>query len=147
MPAVKFMKNDTSEKERFKIKTLVASVLFCYLCAIGLMLIVSWVFLKFEISQTFIPVVAKSVLLLCAFSGGVFGGANRKNNGYLFGAFVGFIYVMLLLGCSLLFKTYHSDIFMTLFTIFLCVISGALGGIIGINCKVKKKRRRNLQKS
>ena len=147
MPAVKFMKNDTSEKERFKFKTFAASILFCYLCAIGLILIASWLFLKFEISQDYIPIISKSVLLLCAFSGGVFGGMNRKNNGYLFGALVGFVYALLLLVCSFLCKTFYSDIFMTIFTIFLCVISGALGGIIGINCKVKKKRKRNIQKS
>ncbi|MBQ2966997.1 MAG: TIGR04086 family membrane protein [Clostridia bacterium] len=143
MPSVKILKNGKGEQENFKTSHLVKSVVCSALFAIVFLLIGAAVFQFFGISQKYIPVTAKIILLLSAFSGGICSGLMRKNNGYMFGAVTGLLYALLLLAISILSKMYDSSLLSTFLSVFLCVLSGAIGGILGINIKRKKKRKRN----
>lgn len=146
MPAVKFVKNVSNEKESFGVGTLVLSVLLGYLCAIGLLAISSWFFVAAGVSQRYLTFAAKSILFVCAFLSGVFGGSKRKSNGYLFGGLAGVLYAGLLSLFSFVSGTYETSALGAVATMILCALFGAAGGILGINCKSRKKSKKKYVK-
>lgn len=146
MPVVKFVKNVSSEKESFGFSALMMSVLGGYLCAMGLLVTSSWLFVVAGISQRYLTLTAKSILFVCAFLSGVFGGSKRKSNGYLFGGLAGAMYAGLLSLFSAICGTYEISVFGAVVTMILCALFGAAGGILGINCKSRKKSKKKYVK-
>ena len=96
----------------------------------------------FEISLKFVPLVSKIVFFDSAFAAGVFCGIKKKKTGYLYGALTGLVYSLILLIVSFAVNENFAFNLMTVLTIILAIFTSALGGIIGINIRVKKKRKR-----
>ena len=142
MPSLKIVKS--GETKPF----LASSVILYGVVGVGialvLMLVASAIFLYTDTDIDYVSIAARSILFVSAFVSGMLCSKRKNERGYLYGACTGLTYSLLLLLISLFLGTTRSLSFLTFLTVFLCVISGALGGILGINLKNNKKRRRNV---
>ncbi|MGR6835846.1 TIGR04086 family membrane protein [Syntrophomonas erecta] len=104
-------------------KALIISVLLC---------LVSGIVVYYSgLQETLLPSLGKIILIISVFWAGCYVSRNYGSKGLVRGISMGIIFFILMLIASLAFNSSIS--FKNfLFTMIICVISGALGGILGI---------------
>lgn len=141
MPSIQYFQNSDSIKNGFSGKPILFGTVFSVIISLVLILVASMIMLYTGLSQQFIPVISRIILLMSAFSGGIVSGLKSNTTGWLYGGITGVIFFLLLfvLGMILGGDIKFSYIFMILCII--CTVLGCIGGIFGINLKPKCKNR------
>lgn len=141
MPSVHFIRNESNDKS-FSVKQVVVGGILGVAIAMVILLGFAFLLLILKISTDYIPVLAKAVLILGAFSGGIISAKGRSTSGWLYGSLAGLLYFLILLVLGLVFKANTGFGLNKMVSLLFCVISGTIGGILGINMKSKAKKRK-----
>lgn len=136
------MKNDKSQNSGLLVKMAKAiifgTVIGAIVCTV-MLLTVSFIFVKMQ-SVPEIAVIPAAIFIVCtgAFVGGYFSARIKKSMGMAVGALSGLLMFVVLLLIGLLFS---GDSFglISLLRMILMIVSGAIGGVLGVN---KRKRRK-----
>ena len=107
-------------------------VLLCILVVLSLFSIISFALCKFDFSYTILPLLTTIISgISAAFNGFVISNIH-KQNGLFWGIFAGLVVVLCLLIISVSLN-YFSLSLNTLVKFVIILISGAIGGILGVN--------------
>lgn len=142
MPSVQFIKSGETKDKGISLKTILIGGVAGVILSLLLLCLFAFLFLMLKISTDYIPVFSKAVLLSGTLLGGIISAKNKNRSGWLYGALSGVVYFILLLFFGIVLKVNMTFEFSKLITGLLCVIFGAIGGVLGINMKSKNKKRK-----
>lgn len=118
-------------KQHSKVKSILKVVLLSYLITGFLLLLFSFFMLKMDLSNAIVSGGIVVIYIISTLVGGFFMGKGVEKRRFLWGFAFGGIYFILLLMVSLLFHTANSiEISRLLSSMFICLFSGMLGGMI-----------------
>lgn len=118
-------------------KSILIGTLLEYGLTLVFLLIFSVLLVKTNIRESVMDIVIKTVSVLSIFTGSVVANLKTRKNGVLNGAIIGVIYIISLYLISS-FLNDNFSINMTAFAIgLLCLFTGAIGGLIGVNLNRK----------
>lgn len=111
-----------------------------FILTIALLFAASWVAALASMPEEAVKLVTGIVTYLCVGICGFRAARHSGANGLVSGVLAGFIYVFLLfaVGCCA-----YAEIHMgvpEILTIIICILCGAVGGVIGINTQTKRRR-------
>jgi putative membrane protein (TIGR04086 family) len=132
--------------ERLNIITIIKGIAFSYIITIPLFLIFAFILTYSDFPEKFISPIVIIVTIASILLAGAFSTRRMKSKGWLNGGVVGFIYIFLLyLFSSRVSKNFSFDNHITSMFI-IGVLSGSIGGIIGINLKAKNHKKSKIKK-
>ncbi|HBT19985.1 MAG TPA: TIGR04086 family membrane protein [Peptococcaceae bacterium] len=102
--------------------------------AFTLSIIISLIFHFTSISELYLPITALAVVVISTFIGGLIGASTVGSRGLLSGMIVGLSFFVLITAFSFLHPE-QLTLVNTIKKIAVCIISGGLGGIIGVSLK------------
>lgn len=106
-------------------------LIFSYVITTILLLLLAFLFYKFRLSEVIINVGITAVYIISTFFSGFLAGKKMKTRKYLWGLLIGAAYFIILLLVSFVINRGISDFSGNfLSTLFLCVGSGMLGGML-----------------
>ncbi len=106
-------------------------LIFSYVITTILLLFLAFLFYKFRLSEVIINVGITAVYIISTFLSGFLAGKKMKTRKYLWGLLIGAAYFIILLLVSFVINRGISDFTGNfLSTLFLCVGSGMLGGML-----------------
>ena len=118
-------------KENGTIIILLKGALFSYIITAFILLLLSFLMLKLDLSGTVIGVGINMAYILSAFVGGFFVGKKAKQQKFLWGLLMGVFYFVIFLMITLFLSRVNPLNLGGLFTVFLmCGFSGMLGGML-----------------
>ncbi len=107
------------------------ALLFSYLITGLLLLLISFLMLKLELSSLLISGTINFAYIASTFTGGFFIGKKTEQKRFIWGLFVGVIYFIILMLVSLMMNRTGALPLGSLFTVFIITgLSGMLGGMI-----------------
>ncbi|NLL01153.1 MAG: TIGR04086 family membrane protein [Clostridiales bacterium] len=107
------------------------ALVFSYIITGLLLLIISFLMLKLELSSVVISAVINFIYIASAFTGGFFIGKKAEQKKFIWGLFVGVIYFIILMLVSLMMNRAGTLPLGSLFTVFIITgLSGMLGGMV-----------------
>jgi putative membrane protein (TIGR04086 family) len=115
-------------------KIIKGSLFSIFISAIGL-LIFAFILTNTNISESTIPIVIIIIANLSIFVGSIICNWKIKKNGIVNGMLVGLVYLIIIyLASSIAIKSFNFNL-KSIIMILCSVISGTIGGIIGVNIK------------
>ena len=118
-------------KENGTIIILLKGALFSYIITAFILLLLSFLMLKLDLSGTVIGVGINMAYILSAFVGGFFVGKKAKQQKFLWGLLMGVFYFVIFLMITLFMSRVNPLNLGGLFSVFLmCGFSGMLGGML-----------------
>ncbi len=118
-------------QENGTIIILLKGALFSYIITAFILLLLSFLMLKLDLSGTVIGVGINMAYILSAFVGGFFVGKKAKQQKFLWGLLMGVFYFVIFLMITLFMSRVNPLNLGGLFTVFLmCGFSGMLGGML-----------------
>lgn len=112
-------------------KSILKALLSSYGITTALLLLLAFLLFKFDLGENMVGAGITAVYILSCFIGGFVMGKNTKRQKYLWGALLGIIYFLLLIGVSLLVErgmAMSAGRIVT--TLALCLGGGMLGGML-----------------
>lgn len=107
------------------------ALVFSYIITALLLLLISFLMLKLELSSLVISSVINIIYIISAFTGGFFLGKKTEQRRFIWGLFLGIAYFIILMLVSLIMNRTGSLPLGGLFTVFIITsLSGMLGGMI-----------------
>ena len=116
------------ERIPIEIKGLGKSLLLALLLGTLISVVVYYTGLK----ETLLSPLAKLVLVISVFSGGCYVSKAHGNKGLVRGVSLGIMFFTLMLIATLAFNSSLIDLKGFLYTLGVCIVSGGIGGILGI---------------
>ncbi|QZY57054.1 TIGR04086 family membrane protein [Crassaminicella profunda] len=113
------------------VKAILAACIFALLIFIIMALLITYT----NISETIIPMMASIVMVISTLISGMVVGAKTKRKGWLHGALVGVVYVLLIIFMNWVFVKDFSIGSPALLKSLIGIIAGGIGGMIGVNLK------------
>jgi putative membrane protein (TIGR04086 family) len=136
----------TTLNERLNIVTIIKGIVFSYIITIPLFLIFAFILTYSNYPEKYVSPVVVIVTIASILLAGAFATRRMKSKGWLNGGVVGFLYMFILyLLSSVIFKNFSIDNRIISMGI-VGILSGSIGGIIGINLKQKTKKRLRVTK-
>lgn len=118
-------------QENGKIIILLKGALFSYIITAFILLLLSFLMLKLDLSGTVIGIGINMAYILSSFVGGFFVGKKVEQQKFLWGLLMGVFYFVIFLLISLFMSRVNPLNLGGLFTVFLiCGFSGMLGGML-----------------
>lgn len=118
----------------------VKNIVICFLLTVAILFITACISVVFNSSDTVVALTVGVVTYFCVGICGFRYARRLGRNGLVSGALSGLIYVIVLylIGCAVS----ASFIFNTsvVLTVTICIVCGAIGGIIGVNAGPKRKK-------
>ncbi|KPU44991.1 hypothetical protein OXPF_14690 [Oxobacter pfennigii] len=127
--------NFNNEKGSNRIVVIGKSILIAYIISIVFLLIYGVLLTLTNISETTLPTAVMVITLVSIALSGIYSAVKSESKGWLNGALVGILYMLILFMLGMLFKTGILIDNLILFRIFMGFVIGSLAGIIGINLK------------
>lgn len=122
---------DKAIRQNTKMFALVKGLLFSYIITAFILLILSFLMLKLDLSSMVISVGINFAYIVSAFIGGFFVGKKIEQRKFLWGLVMGVFYFIVLMLISLLMNRVTPLPMGSLFTVFIiCGLSGMLGGMV-----------------
>ncbi len=122
---------DKTFRQNTKIIYVLEGLLFSYIVTAFILLILSFLMLKLDLSGTVISGGINFVYIISAFTGGFFIGKKTEQKKFLWGLLIGVAYFIILLLVSLMMNRVSPLPLGSLFTVFIISsLSGMLGGMI-----------------
>ena len=114
-------------------------VAFAYVLTLIIFLVVATLLTFTEFPQNMIPSVTIVTSIICVMFAGSVAARNAKSKGWLHGMYAGLFYMLILyVISSITLNSFKIDT-NTLIMLALGLGAGSLGGIIGINLKIRKR--------
>lgn len=131
------LKNAISD--RVRLATVLKGIIIAYIVTIPAFIIFAFLLTYTNVPQKYISTVVVVVTMLSLLTAGIVSTRKLKSKGWLNGGIVGLIYMVLLyILKSFVFKDYVMDgHILVMFVIGL--LTGSIGGIVGINFRVSSK--------
>lgn len=116
------------------------NILMCFLLTILVLFVASWISVMVNLPEAAVALVVSVITYLCVGICGFRSARHTGSNGLLAGALAGLVYVIILyvIGCIAFAEISFST--SAALTAVICVVCGAIGGIVGVNTKSKKRR-------
>ncbi len=133
---LKMKKNKNGEGERIYIVGLTISVM----TALFFMMLFAWLLTIKDFSQTTITVLSYVILCISTFSGSWIASRLAKSQGMKIGGIIGVIIFLLIFFAGIIVNGFTGNIVL-LIKLIICVFSGMLGGIVGVNGADKRKMK------
>lgn len=122
---------DKTIRQNTKMFSLLKGLLFSYIITAFILLILSFLMLKLDLSSAVISGGVNFAYIVSAFIGGFFVGKKVEQRKFLWGLIMGIFYFIVLMLVSLLMNRVTPLPMGSLFTVFIiCGLSGMLGGMI-----------------
>ncbi|MHB8131000.1 MAG: TIGR04086 family membrane protein [Mobilitalea sp.] len=122
---------DKAIRQNTKMFALVKGLLFSYIITAFILLILSFLMLKLDLSSMVISVGINFAYIVSAFIGGFFVGKKIEQRKFIWGLVMGVFYFIVLMLISLLMNRVAPQPMGSLFTVFIiCGLSGMLGGMV-----------------
>lgn len=106
-----------------------------YLLSLMLFLISAILITYTSLSEGIIPALISGVMILSVAYAAIYVSVHGKSKGWLHGALIGVIYMLLLILLSIIFIPDFALDRVVYFKVVICLITGLVGGMIGINIK------------
>ncbi|AOT72818.1 TIGR04086 family membrane protein [Geosporobacter ferrireducens] len=110
-------------------------IIAAYLFSILIFLIMALMITYTNISESILPIFTSIVLVISIIISGTYTGIKLKRKGWLNGALTGLIYILLLFIMSWIFVEGFSLDRWTIYRTITALVSGGIGGMIGVNMK------------
>ncbi len=124
----------SDKKERFVI-TLLKCVGLSYIITLVFFIIFSILLTYTKLSENIIPIVNSGVIILSIALGSITIAFKVGKRGWFNGAMIGVLYIFIMIVISYLFvESFEIDTYL-LFKVIISIITGLIGGMIGINLK------------
>lgn len=122
---------DKTFRQNTKVIYMLEGLLFSYIITAFVLLILSFLMLKLDLSSTVISGGINFVYIISAFAGGFFVGKKTEKKKFLWGLLIGIFYFIILMLVSLMMNRESPLPLGSLFTVFIISsLSGMLGGMI-----------------
>jgi putative membrane protein (TIGR04086 family) len=122
---------DKAIRQNTKMFALLKGLLFSYIITALILLLLSFLMLKLDLSSTVISGGINFAYIVSAFIGGFFVGKKIEQRKFLWGLVMGVFYFIVLMLISLLMNRVTPLPMGSLFTVFIiCGLSGMLGGMV-----------------
>jgi putative membrane protein (TIGR04086 family) len=122
---------DKAIRQNTKMFALLKGLLFSYIITAFILLLLSLLMLKLDLSSTVISGGINFAYIVSAFIGGFFVGKKIEQRKFLWGLVMGIFYFIVLMLISLLMNRVTPLPMGSLFTVFIiCGLSGMLGGMV-----------------
>ena len=126
--------NKDSKEVNYPI-TLLKGVVLSFSTTLILIVLMSIILTYSNLSEGVIPVVNSIIMILSIALGSIYMSLKVKKNGWLNGAVVGLLYIIILIIIGSIFiDTFKLDSFILLRSV-ISIITGIVGGMIGINLR------------
>lgn len=128
-------------KEHINFFTVIKGILFSYLITILIFLVFAFILTYANFPQKFITPVVVSTTIVSILIAGAIVSRSLKTRGWLNGGVVGLIYILLLYtSSSIVLKDFSINRYM-ISMLLIGLLSGSIGGILGINIKTRSRRK------
>ena len=133
MKVLNKMKRRDTKKEPLSV--IISTLLEMYAVSIGLLLILAFLLLKMDLTESTIKIGIIAVYIIVGFTGGFLIGKQMIDKKYLWGIATGLLYVVILLLLSFIIKKIAGELMVIepiriFTTMFLCMLSGMAGGML-----------------
>ena len=128
-------KNLNKDGAIFNIWIYVKGLLRGYIVSLILFSITAVLILYTGLSEGIIPMATSIIMILSIGYGGIYVAAHIRKRGWLHGAMMGLVYTLILIVLSKIFIIDYSMNLVGYYKIILNAITGAIGGMVGINIK------------
>lgn len=132
---IKNIKDYSKDKKQNSILIIGKGILLAYVISIICIMIYGILLVFTGLSESSMSTVITVITLVCIALAGIYTAIKGESRGWLNGAIVGIVYMIILIFLSLLFKTGMTLDKFVLFRIFMGFVIGTLSGIIGVNLK------------
>ena len=133
-------KNSESDKKPVDLTNIFKGLLICFVLSVVLIFAASCVATLTTMHQEAVNLTVGIITYFCVGLCGYITAGKSGSNGLLCGALLGFLYVTILFAAGSLILSRASFSVGVALTFVICTICGALGGIIGVNSKSKRRR-------
>lgn len=132
-----------SLSEHVTLVSIAKGIIVSYLITLPAFMIFAFVLTYTDFPEKYIPACVIIVTVMSVLVAGSTATRNVRNKGWINGAFVGFVYMLILyVFSSITFNDFSIDKDVAMKAA-IGVITGSIGGIIGINLKRRQSRGRN----
>lgn len=132
---IKTIKDNSNDKRGSTVLIIGKGVLIAYIISIILLIIYGILLTITSLSESSMSTVIMVVTMISIALASIYTAVKLGSKGWLNGALVGLVYMIILFFLSLIFNTGVSFDGFILFRMFMGLIIGALSGVIGINLK------------
>ncbi len=123
------------EKSLIKGINIAKSLTLSFIITLVLIIVVSLLLTYTSLKESRIPLLNTIVMIISITIGSIYMAINMEENGWLYGGIVGALYFIVLVLLNYLFiKPFVFDIY-SLSKFFIALVTGIIGGVIGINIK------------
>ena len=126
---------DMAKEKNINIINLISGTIISILLTIIFLIIYATLLSYTNISENTITPVIFIITGICILIGSSISSINLKNQGMINGGWVGLIYVIFLYVVSSIFIAGFQLTLNTIWMIIICIVTGMIGGVIGINMK------------
>ena len=129
------MRYNTGKKEINYPITLLKGIVFSFFITVILIITFALILTYTSLADGVIPVVNSIIMILSIALGSIYISVKLNKLGWLNGALTGLLYIFLLIVIGKMFMdNFKVDVFI-LFRVIIALITGAVGGMIGINLR------------
>ncbi len=129
------MRYNTDKNEINYPITLLKGIVFSLIITVILIIVLALILTYTSLSEGIIPIVNSIIMILSIALGSIYVSVKINRLGWLNGALTGLLYILILVILGNMFvDSFKLDIFI-LFRILIALITGAVGGMIGINLR------------
>lgn len=141
MPRISSIKEKSTANENLSPVSVFKGILAAYIITIPSFLIFALILANTDFPQKLISPAVVVTTIISVLTAGSMSTKGIKNRGWLNGSLVGLIYMVILyIISSMIFKSFSIDKYVVTMTI-IGVLTGAIGGIVGINIKKTTKHK------
>lgn len=142
MPRIPNQNAKTAVKESLSTISVFKGILAAYIITIPAFMLFALILANTDFPQKLISPAVVVTTIISVLTAGSVSTKGLKNKGWLNGSIVGFIYMLILyIFSSLIFKNFTIDKYVATMSV-IGVLTGAIGGIVGINIKNGTKYKR-----
>lgn len=135
------MSENISQSGRMKISTLFKGIGVSYLVTVPLFAVFSFILSRMEFPERYIDPAVLITTMVSILAAGIISSVNLRSRGWMNGAVVGLIYMLILYALSsIVYGSFPINRHVVIMFV-IGAITGAIGGIIGINMKRPKYGR------
>ncbi|MBQ2897411.1 MAG: TIGR04086 family membrane protein [Clostridia bacterium] len=140
MSKISYIKSIDNSQQNINFKRAFKGVLISIFVNIALLILLAVIITYSNLEIDYAPLIGKSIFYLGAFLSGFFSSLGIKNNGWILGLLSGIVYSLTILLFGALASENFSFKLSLITTPALAIILGVIGGIAGINVRIKKRK-------
>ena len=122
-------------KKNFDFKYLGKGLIVCLIFTVIALIVLALILKLTSLSESKLPMFNNLIIIISVLLGSIYASGKTKENGWLIGALIGLIYYLVILILNFVFIKNASFSLFLIPKMLMSILSGAIGGIFGINLK------------